>query len=320
MLVWNSKHKYIDIKPDPEGSTLEKYVSCLEEALKGGNFKELLFKNDDTKKLYERIFKDTEIDAISEAELPSFLKHVQLAKFATEEEVKRAIVIKPDKTKGVSVSETVIKVPTPRYTEPPEVPFVFKRRNEIPPPFQPSKRQPPPIPAELLANINFAKAPESQNWLHNKMNYAIFIEAAKTGIHKSLSQQQAGKFRAFGVELFNATNFYSNLIDSAATLFQQAIIVHSLLENKDIKYSELNNAVLSEISAALKDAPPESLNEQSFFQSLRELAPAKVDTLLKLLDEMSTNQDPLPSKDEALKQLQELDPTPENLVHRARLM
>ncbi|MES2217988.1 MAG: hypothetical protein V4501_06220 [Pseudomonadota bacterium] len=314
MLVWNSKHHYIDIQSNAEGTTLEKYVYCLEEAIKGGNFKELLSKSDDTKKLYDRVFKDTEINTIDPAELASFLKHVQLAKFATTAEIERAQVIKPDKTNSsVAFSEILIKVPTPRYTDPPELPFVFKRRNEIPPPFVPSKRPPPPIPAELLANMNFRKAPESQNWLNNKENYTIFVDAAKTGLHKSLSQQQAGKFRAFGEELFNVTNFYTNLVDSVSTLFQQAIIIHALLENKDKKYSELNSLVLSEISAALNEVHLDLINEQSLFQTLRVLTPVNVDTLLKVLDEATTSPDPFTLKDEIIKQLKELDPTPENL-------
>jgi serine/threonine protein kinase len=197
-------------------------------------------------------------------------------------------------------------LPIPAKKMPPPLPVGYNApaiTKKMPPPL------PPPIPLALQAELNARKLPEYEKWLQTKPEYTRFIEAAIAGIQKSFKQQNTDKVRNFvDDELLSGTTFYINLLESADTLFQKAIILHSILKNKSKKYNELKNVIVKKISADMDLA-----SDKPFFKALKDLCPKKVDTFLAALEKKANSKDPFIFKDKIVQQLKQLDPTPENV-------
>jgi serine/threonine protein kinase len=216
----------------------------------------------------------------------------------------------------------ILRPGTGTKTTSPPLPPGYKVPPPIPADYQLSKsaplladgvtkpKGPPPIPSALQAELKAMKMPEYQEWSIKKGDYSKFIQIAIAGLQESIEQLNNNKSKQFGNdELFVATSFYMNLIESATTLFQKAIIIHSLLTTKDIKFKDLTRIIVNKISADM-----DLSDDNSFFTTLKKLCPKQVNTFLHSLERMANSKDPFTFKDKVVLQLKELDPTPENLL------
>jgi hypothetical protein len=183
--------------------------------------------------------------------------------------------------------------------QPPPLPQEY-RRQLLTSPAKPASSIPPALQAEMEAR----KSPEYQAWLSKKDDFSKFTQAAIAGIYESKDGFK---------NLSDAITFYIILFESATTLFQRAIIIHSFLTIKDKKFAELQQDTVKIILSELNIS-----GDELFFGTLHQLNPRKVDTFLHSLDKMAGSNNPYQFKDKVLQQLKKLDPTPENLLPNKR--
>ena len=195
-------------------------------------------------------------------------------------------------------------------TVPPPLPRELPRI--LPPPllqsFTPTET-PPALPAAFQAELEARKSPEYQAWSFKKEDYAKFIALAVASVNEFIEKQNKNNSKKFGDKGLSASSFYINLMESATTLFQKAVIIHSLLINKDKRFNDLKQSIIKKISAEMG-----LIDDNSFFASLQKLCPKKVNTFLHSLEKIANSNNPFTFKDTVVRQLMQLDPTPEKLL------
>ena len=108
MLIWYYSNSYIDVRPDAQGTTLQKYCYCLNMATNVESFKKMMFQHEDTKNLYETIFKNEAINGLDNDNVDEFLEYGQLERFATTAEINRAATL--DELKPTRVLKPELKL------------------------------------------------------------------------------------------------------------------------------------------------------------------------------------------------------------------